>query len=97
MPFSIPGGIDGVYVYDYSALSRFFREPFITFSSPVIRKDGSTALAEYPVGRLWAADRPSPDDLIRELEKPVQLYPSDQPRLVSSGGPASRCEWGELG
>jgi len=25
-----------------------------------------------------------------------KLYPYDQPRLVSGGGPASRREWGEL-
>jgi hypothetical protein len=73
MPFSVPGGIEGVYVYDYSALSRFFREPFITFSSPVVRKDGSTALAVHRLGCLWAADRPSPGDLLREMGQPVQL------------------------
>jgi hypothetical protein len=73
MPFSIPGGIDGVYIYDYSALSRFFRDPFITFSSPVIRKDGSSAVAVHRLDRLWAADQPSPDDLLREMDKPVQL------------------------
>lgn len=73
MPFSIPGGVQSIYVYDYSALSRFFRDPFVTFTSPVVRKDGSRGLLEFEVDRLWKSGQPSPEDLLREMENPVQL------------------------
>lgn len=75
MPFSIAGGHDGVHIYDYSALNRFFRKPYVTVTSPVVGKGGSKTLIEHRVGRLWKGDDPSPDDLLSQMDHPIQLAP----------------------
>jgi len=73
LPFSIPGPITGVYLFDYSALNRFFTSPDITFTSPIIRSDGSRILVEHRVGSFWQGERPVPEDLISAMTDPLQV------------------------
>jgi hypothetical protein len=64
-PYSAPGLSDGVYLYDYSALARFFT------SAEIMVKSASTGkgVVEFPTGvRLWAGDSPTANDLIEQLE-----------------------------
>lgn len=69
-PYSTPGPLDGVYLYDYSALSRFFESGEIKMKAAAQGKK----IEEYSTGiRLWAAERPSPDDLIAQMDEPLQF------------------------
>jgi hypothetical protein len=71
-PFSLCGDIDGVYVFDTSALRRFLEEGWI---GPV----GISSLGENAESRviqrtkLWAGDGPDIADLIRQLQAPAQV------------------------
>lgn len=56
---------DGVYVSDFSSLTRFFGDATVN-----VRVAGSKSI---PVFRLWAGDRPTPDDLVQQLREPVQV------------------------
>ena len=73
MPFSVPGLLKGVFVYDYSALSRFFRNPFLTLMAPASLKDGSKILTEHRVKSLWGGEKPVPADLIAQMTYPIQF------------------------
>lgn len=69
-PYSAPGQLDGVYQYDYSALSRFFESGEIKFKAAVPGKK----VEEYDTGiRLWAGENPTPEDLLAQLEEPLQF------------------------
>lgn len=69
-PFSAPGKIDGVYLYDYSALSRFFMSGEIKLKSVSPNRD----MTEIGTGiRLWAGNKPASQDLIAQLESPSQV------------------------
>lgn len=70
MPYSIPGGLDGVYFYDFSALSRFFK------SGEVMAHSFTGAwepVESTPWLKIWAGDKPTPDDLLEQMKKPVQF------------------------
>lgn len=69
-PYSTPGRLDNVYFYDFSALSRFFESGEIKLKAAAPGNE----IEEYSTGiRLWAAEKPSPDDLIAQLDKPAQF------------------------
>jgi len=69
-PYSSAGKVNGVYLYDYSALSRFFESGEIKMKSVGSGK----WVQEQGTGiRLWAEDTPQPEDLIAQLEMPSQL------------------------
>ncbi|MFA6310005.1 MAG: hypothetical protein WC681_00920, partial [Sterolibacterium sp.] len=69
-PYSAPGQPDGVYQYDYSALSRFFESGEIKMKAAASGKK----LEEYGTGiRLWAGAKPTPEDLIGQMGEPLQF------------------------
>ncbi len=65
-PYSLNGPIDGVYFYDASALTRFFEKRHI-----------GVQIGDAPVSAttvsLWAGERPSTDDLLKQLASPAQV------------------------
>lgn len=69
-PYSAPGKLDGVYFWDYSALSRFFDsgEIKIKATSP-----GKPTVERGSGIRLWAGEAPTPEDLLSQLEAPSQF------------------------
>lgn len=69
-PYAAPGKLDGVYLYDHSALSRFFSSGTVT--GRAILRGETIAQMESSV-RLWSGDKPTPEDLIAQLEMPVQF------------------------
>ncbi|HEY1937254.1 MAG TPA: hypothetical protein VGJ33_04895 [Candidatus Angelobacter sp.] len=73
LPFSVPGPIAGVYLFDYSALNRFFTLPDITFTSPIMRSDGKRLLLEHRIGSFWKGKSPVPEDLVSAMEDPLQV------------------------
>ena len=72
IPFCLPGPIQGVYFYDSSALHRFFEDGQVSVS---VGRGVSDEPRPIPatITRLWSGDRAQPEDLIRQLEQPVQL------------------------
>lgn len=72
LPFSWKGAYDGVYCTDSSSLGRFFTSGEI--NAVVSEKVGDKrALNKTAVYKLWASDKPTSSDLIRQLENPIQL------------------------
>lgn len=69
-PYSAPGRLDGVYLYDYSALSRFFDSGEIKIKATSLHQP----TVEVGSGiRLWAGEEPTPEDLVKQLEAPTQF------------------------
>lgn len=81
LPYSVPGGVEGVLFADYSMLKRFFISPVI---GEVCARPGEKPQrqAEGEIFRLWVADEPTPFDLIRQLTYPFQfMLTKDHTRL----------------
>ncbi|WP_263377359.1 hypothetical protein [Granulicella paludicola] len=71
MPVSIAGKQEDVHFYDASALGKFLREKTIN-----ILVDPSGSLGETTVEAthtLWTGDSPSAEDLVTQLNDPIQL------------------------
>ena len=69
---SFPTGRKGVFFYDASALGRFLKEGTLNEirSMPV---EGKRTDVSVVVKRLWKGARPTPLDLVREMEHPSQV------------------------
>lgn len=61
--------IDGVYVSDWSSLSKFFRESSI---SEFFISDGEKVKGRT-IHKLWSGDRPTIDELLEYLKFPIQV------------------------
>lgn len=69
-PYSAPRQQDGIYQYDYSALTRFFHNSEIKVKTAAHGKP----LEEYGTGiRLWAGEKPTPEDLLTQMGESAQL------------------------
>ena len=68
-PFSL-GLVGEVFVYDGSALRRFFEGPAVNLLA--IGPPGSVA-ARVPFESLWSGSSPSSDDLLKQMEDPFQV------------------------
>lgn len=85
LPYSIPGGLDDVYFYDFSALSRFFKSGEVTARS-LNRADGP--IGATPWLRIWAGGRPTPEDLLVQMKEPLQFTAVQETlELVHQGFP----------
>jgi len=73
LPFSLPGDVEGVYFTDASVLKRFFQERYFHISSPYRIDKNVQILHRTAMYSLWAGDKPSPEDLVRQLEDPFQV------------------------
>lgn len=71
MPFSWTGKIDGVYVSDFSALSRLFRSSSINYVSTNLKGQD----AKETSYKQWKGEKLNSDDIIRHLERPIQVLP----------------------
>jgi len=71
MPFSMDSQRRGVFLYDYSALSRFFGGS-VSVTQPITVRNRLIQI-EHEVKRLWAGTSPEPSDLIAQLTNPIQL------------------------
>lgn len=71
LPYARSGTTDGVYFYDYPALSRFFHSRALTMQIATGENHGHRAKTNAV--RLWRGTTPEPADLIRQLDDPVQL------------------------
>ncbi|ACH63540.1 Nuclease-related domain family protein [Aliivibrio fischeri MJ11] len=72
MPFSWRGRIEGVYVSDFSSLSKFAKNSKINMV--MVNSEGQSECGLSKL-RLWSGSKPNADDLVRHLEDPIQLKP----------------------
>ena len=75
--FQLKGEWDGVYVYDWSALTRFFKEGAF-HATRLHRVNGKPVGVRAALKRIWKCDTPTPDDLLAELDDPHQLMLMDK-------------------
>lgn len=69
-PYSVSGRLSDVYLYDYSALSRFFENGEIKIKAV----SPSKQVNEYDSGiRLWKGENPTPEDLLAQMDEPTQV------------------------
>lgn len=70
LPFSLPEQLGGAYFYDASALLRFLTDGTagLAHQSPDNR-----VVVQAPLARFWAGDEPTPEDLIAQVKRPLQL------------------------
>lgn len=73
MPFSLPGAEAGVYFTDMSALMRFFEARHLRLIQPHNLGEGRRLLHRVALKSLWAGDKPTPEDFLRQLEDPIQV------------------------
>lgn len=73
MPFSLGELSEGLYVYDFSALGRFFESRHIKAIMPAKVGEHLHILRRHGFKSLWSGDHPTSDDLIHQLTTPMQL------------------------
>jgi hypothetical protein len=72
MPFSL-GAIDtDLFVYDFSAMGKFFKDSHYRIIMPAKVAHG-TVLRRHGVKAMWSGEKPSALDLISEMEDPTQI------------------------
>src|SRR5205085_6657974 len=65
---------EGIYVYDWSALTRFLEEGYFFASRDHrIEVKNATVRNRVPIKQIWARDKPTATDLLAELANPHQL------------------------
>lgn len=73
LPYSRIGKVDDVYFTDASALRRFFRDRYFRINQPLLVDDKVRVLHRVNLRSAWSADKPAPEDLIRQFEHPYQV------------------------
>lgn len=73
LPYAVYGGIDGIRFTDEGSFTRFFKQSEIGkrsfgLDSGIGDIDSNTAIAF-----LWDGAKPTPEDLVRQLDTPIQL------------------------
>jgi hypothetical protein len=71
--YSLSVQFGGVYVYDWSALTRFFSEGSFGVSRDHRLPENTVARNRVPVKRIWAGGAPTADDLIAQMRDPHQF------------------------
>lgn len=71
--YSLPVQIDGIYVYDWSALGRFFKEGSFAVSRDHRLPGNHIVRNRVQLKQIWSGDTPTADDLIAEMRNPYQF------------------------
>ncbi|HGL4621717.1 TPA: hypothetical protein ACKFAD_004117 [Citrobacter koseri] len=75
MPFSWEGPLDGVYISDYSSLSRFLKSSHI---NKITTKSDVVTKTRY---KQWKGEVVTAEDLLNHLKSPLQLKPFKNTRV----------------
>jgi hypothetical protein len=73
LPYARSGPTDGVYFYDYSALSRFFQSGHLNLKMPGREPQQPENLVVVTTVKMWGGEVPTAADLFNELQDPAQL------------------------
>jgi hypothetical protein len=73
LPYAEIGQRNGVYISDWYSLSRFFSDRYISFrkSYDLLKKHKLTH--RTAIYSFWRGEQPSPEDLLRQLNEPIQI------------------------
>jgi hypothetical protein len=72
-PWSSGTAIDGVYIYDFSALARFFERRHMGVHIGSKINDQARLLWRHGMHDLWKAEKPTADALLRQIKDPMQM------------------------
>jgi hypothetical protein len=73
LPYAEAGPTDGVFIADWSSLSRFFKTRYLRSKRPHELFDRDRLLHRTALYSFWTGDKPTPDDLLRQLSDPIQI------------------------
>jgi hypothetical protein len=73
LPFAVPGGYEGVYFTDASALKRFFENRYLRQVAAHNLPNGRRLLHRSALMSFWEGDKPTPEDFLRQLRAPFQI------------------------
>jgi hypothetical protein len=71
MPWAAGKG-GNTYFYDSSALTKFFDEGFLAIVMPIKIAQNAVIQRRHKFS-IWSGERPSANDLLKQLEKPLQI------------------------
>ena len=83
LPYALPGSVEGVHFYDYSALSRFFMNGQISGRTMKLGQ-GTNEIMKGP--RIWFGDNPTAEDFISQLNEPIQFKVVSDALVVNGDG-----------
>ena len=72
LPYSRSGNFEGVYFTDASSLTRFFDQSYFQIKVPH-RIGEATLLHRTAIKKMWKEEKPTAEDLLKQLEEPFQL------------------------
>jgi len=72
LPYSRVDDINGVHFTDWSALTRFFDQPYFRIKVPH-RVGNATLLHRTAIRKFWKGETPTADDFLEQLRNPFQL------------------------
>lgn len=73
LPYAMLGGVDGIRFTDESSFTRFFQQSEIGERSLGLNSGIGDIDANTAIAFLWDGAKPTPQDLIRQLDTPIQL------------------------
>jgi nuclease-like protein len=73
LPYAEPGPIEGVFIADWSSLSRFFKNRYLKSKQPHELFGRHRLLHRSALYSFWNGKEPTPEDLLRQLSNPVQV------------------------
>jgi hypothetical protein len=73
LPYTMYGGIDGIRFTDEGSFTRFFQQSEIGKRSLGLDSGIGDIDANTAIAFLWDGAKPTPEDLLRQLDTPIQL------------------------
>lgn len=73
LPYSMFEGVDGIYFTDEGSFNRFFQGAAIGPRSIGINEGIGDVDPDTAIAFLWDGASPTPEDLLRQLRRPIQL------------------------
>ena len=73
LPYSEPGPTDGVYIADWSSVSRFFDGRYLRAKLPYDLPNANKLLHRIALYSFWSGEAPTPNDFLKQLANPIQV------------------------
>lgn len=73
LPYAMIDGVDDIYFTDEGSFTRFFQQSEIGPRSIGLDEGLGDIDPDTAVAFLWDGERPTPEDLLRQLRNPIQL------------------------
>jgi hypothetical protein len=73
LPYAEPGSTEGVFIADWSSLSRFFKNRYLRSKIPYSLPKRNRLLHRTALYSFWSGEEPTIEDLLRQLSDPIQI------------------------